>query len=138
MAPLGQYFEISPQLQLLPVERIAIFINCSPCPSDGLPAGVEPANSMEVMSRLRDALVRIGEESLSAETMKGLKAALAKEMAGELADPDYVMDAFLLRNSEGKDVLSNYSTYLSKVTAEDVMGVVSALEKGSKVEYIIK
>ena len=70
--------------------------------------------------------------------MKGLKAALAKEMAGELADPDYVMDAFLLRNSEGKDVLSNYSTYLSKVTAEDVMGVVSALEKGSKVEYIIK
>ena len=138
MAPLGQYFEISPQLQLLPVERIAVFVNCIPCPSEGLPAGVEPANPMEVMSRLRDALVRISESSLSAETLKGLRDALAKEMAGEAADPDYVMEAFLLRNSEGKDVLSNYSTYLSKVTAEDVMGVISALEKGSKVEFIIK
>ena len=93
---------------------------------------------MEVMSHMRDALVRISEGSLQAVTLKGLKDALAKEMAAEAADPDYIMEAFLLRNSEGKDVLSNYSTFLSKVTAEDVMSVVSALEKGSKVEYIIK
>lgn len=138
MAPLGQYFEIYPQLQLLPVERIAIFVNCSPCPSAGLPADVEPADPMEVASKLRDALPRISAGSLSASTLKGLKEALAKEMAGEASDPDYVMDAFLLRYSEGKDVLSNYSTYLSKVSAEDVMNVISSLDKGSKVEYIIK
>ena len=48
------------------------------------------------------------------------------------------MDAFLLRNSEGKDVLSNYSTYLGKVTAQDISEVIAALENGSKVEYIIK
>ena len=138
MAPLGQYFEIYPQLQLLPVERIAIFVNCSPCPSAGLPADVEPADPLEVVSRMRDALPRITASSLSAETLKGLREALAKEMAGEASDPDYVMEAFLLRHSEGKDVLSNYSTYLSKVTAEDVMNVISSLDRGSKVEYIIK
>ena len=138
MAPLGQYFEIYPRLQLLPTERISVFVNSRPCPPEGLPAGVEPASSMEVMSHMRDALVRISEGSLQAVTLKGLKDALAKEMAAEAADPDYIMEAFLLRNSEGKDVLSNYSTFLSKVTAEDVMSVVSALEKGSKVEYIIK
>ena len=138
MAPLGQYFEIYPQLQLLPVERIAIFVNCSPCPSAGLPADVEPADPLEVVSRMRDALPRITASSLSAETLKGLREALAKEMAGEASDPDYVMEAFLLRHSEGKDILSNYSTYLSKVTAEDVMNVISSLDRGSKVEYIIK
>lgn len=138
LAPLGQYFEIVPELQLLPVERIAIFVNCRPCPSEGLPADVEPADPVEVMDRLREALVRISATQLSASTLKGLKDALGQEMAGELADPDYVMEAFLLRNSEGKDVLSNYSTYLGKVTAQDVSDVVAALEKGSKVEYVIK
>ena len=138
LAPMGQYFEIVPELRLLPVERISVFINCRPCPSEGLPADVEPADPMEVMNRLRDALARISGTRLSASTLKGLKDALAQEMAGELADPDYVMDAFLLRNSEGKDVLSNYSTYLGKVSAQDVADVVAALENGSKVEYVIK
>ena len=138
LAPMGQYFEIVPELRLLPVERIAVFINCRPCPSEGLPADVEPADPMEVMNRLRDALARISGTTLSASTLKGLKEALAQEMAGEQSDPDYVMDAFLLRNSEGKDVLSNYSTYLGKVTAQDVADVVAALENGSKVEYVIK
>ena len=93
---------------------------------------------MEVMNRLREALVRISRTPLSASTLKGLKEALAQEMAGEQSDPDYVMDAFLLRNSEGKDVLSNYSTYLGKVTVQDVSDVIDALERGSKVEYVIK
>jgi hypothetical protein len=48
------------------------------------------------------------------------------------------MEAVLRRNSEGKDMISNYSTYLSKVTAQDVYDVIAALEKGSKVEYVIK
>jgi hypothetical protein len=138
MAPMGQYFEIVPELRLLPVERIAVFVNCRPCPSEGLPADVEPADPMEVMNRMREALVRISRTPLSASTLKGLKEALAQEMAGEQSDPDYVMDAFLLRNSEGKDVLSNYSTYLGKVTVQDVSDVIDALERGSKVEYVIK
>ena len=49
-----------------------------------------------------------------------------------------MMAAVLRRYSEGKDMISNYSTYLSKVTAQDVQDVISALGKGSKVEYVIK
>lgn len=138
LAPIGCYFEIVPELTLLPSERIAVFINCRPCPSEGLPADVEPAEPMEIMNRLRESLARISSTPLSPATLKGLKDALAQEMAGEAADPDYVMDAFLLRNSEGKDMISNYSTYLGKVTVDDVAAVVDALGKGSKVEYVIK
>ena len=35
-------------------------------------------------------------------------------------------------------MISNYSTYLGKVTVDDVAAVVDALGKGSKVEYVIK
>ena len=138
LAPLGQYFEVVPDLRLLPTERIAIYINCKACPSEGLPADVEPADPMEVMDRLRDALERISATTLSPSDLNGLKDALSTEMAGELADPDYMMAAVLRRYSEGKDMISNYSTYLSKVTAQDVQDVISALGKGSKVEYVIK
>ena len=138
LAPMGYYFDIIPNLTLLPTERIALFINCHPCPSEGLPADVEPADPMEVMNCLRESLARISSAPLSPATMKGLKEALAQEMAGEAADPDYVMEAFLRRHSEGKDMISNYSTYLGKVTVDDVAAVVDALGKGSKVEYVIK
>ena len=138
LAPLGQYFEVVPDLRLLPTERIAIYINCRPCPSEGLPADIEPADPMEVMNRLRDALVRISSATLTPSTLAGLKEALSTEMAGEVANPDYLMEAVLRRNSEGKDMISNYSTYLSKVTTQDVYDVIAALEKGSKVEYVIK
>ena len=93
---------------------------------------------MEVMNCLRESLARISSAPLSPATLKGLKDALAQEMAGEAADPDYVMEAFLRRHSEGKDMISNYSTYLGKVTVDDVAAVVDALGKGSKVEYVIK
>jgi hypothetical protein len=138
MAPLGYYFEITPRLQLLPVEMVSVFINCRPCPSEGLPVDVEPSDALEVMNVLRDLMQKIGTTSVSAADLKGYKAALANEMAGELADPDYVMEAFLRRSSEGKDVVSNYSTYLSKVTSGDVAEVLAALEKGSRVEFVIK
>jgi len=138
LAELGQYFEVVPDLRLLPTERIAIYINCRPCPAGGLPAAADPADPMEVMNRFRDALERISTASLSPSTLKGLKDALSTEMAGEVADPDYLMEAVLRRNSEGKDMISNYSTYLSKVTEQDVYDVLAALAKGSKVEYVIK
>ena len=138
MAPLGYSFEITPQLQLIPVEKVSVFINCRPCPPEGLPVGIVPADPFEVMNVLRDAMQKIGETSVSASNMKGYKAALANEMAGELADPDYVMEAFLRRSAEGKDMVSNYSAYLSKVTSKDVSEVLSALERGSRVEFVIK
>ena len=138
LAPLGQHFGVVAELKVLPVERFALYINCSPCPQEGVPADAIVASPAEVMNRLRESLDRISVTPLSAVALKGLKEALAQEMAGEVSDPDYVMDAFLFRNSEGKDVLSNYSTYLAKVSAEDVSYVISSLESGSKVEYVIK
>lgn len=138
MGEMGYSFVLTPQLQLLPVERISVFINCRPCPSDGLPAEIEPADPFEVMNALREAMQRIGSSGLSSVNLKGYKAALEHEMAGEQSNPDYVMEAFLRRVSEGKDMLGNYSYYLSKVTASDVQSVIRALEQGSRVEFIVK
>ncbi len=91
-----------------------------------------------MMNALREAMQRIGSSGLSSVNLKGYKAALEHEMAGEQSNPDYVMEAFLRRVSEGKDMLGNYSYYLSKVTASDVQSVIRALEQGSRVEFIVK
>ena len=138
LAPLGQYIEIVPELRLLPVERLSVFIYCRPCPWEGLPADAEAADPMEVMGALRESLARITSVTIQESTLKGLKDALLNEIAGEISDSDYIMEAFLRRNSEGKDMISNYSTYISKVTPEEVASVTADLARGCKVEYIIK
>jgi hypothetical protein len=138
LATMGQQIEIVPQLQLLPVERVSVFINCRPCPSEGLPSGVEPEDPLTVMSALRAALTKLSTARIPASELKGLKASLSNDMASEAADSDYIMEAYLRRNSEGKDMVSNYKTYLDKVSVEDVEAVLTALENGSKVEYVIK
>ncbi len=138
LADLGQNISIEPQLQLQPSERVAIFINCSPCPTDGLPSGVEAADPLDVLDALRLALNKMYLYKISPAELKGLKAALANEIASEMADPDYLMEAYMRRVSEGKDMISNYSTYLEKVTADDVQAVIMELSQGSKVEYVLK
>ena len=138
MASMGQYVQVVPRLQLLPSERITVFICCRPCPSDGLPADVEPEDPLTTLGALRDCIAALRSRPVSAVELKGLKDALSNELASETADPDYMMDAFLRRYSEGKDMVSNWQAYLSKVTVGDVADVFSALEKGAKVEFVVK
>ena len=138
MASAGQHIEVIPQLQILPSERIAVFINCRPCPSEGLPSDVEPEDPLTALGGLRECLASLSLRPLDTAELKGIKNSLSNEMTSELQDPDYITEVFLRRYSEGKDMVSNWQSYLSKVTLDDVSEVLKNLEKGSKVEYVVK
>ena len=55
-----------------------------------------------------------------------------------MAQPDLLIGAILMRNSEGKDVVSNYAAAVNAVTLEDVNSILHDLDFGSKIEYIIR
>ncbi|MBQ9309260.1 MAG: hypothetical protein IJ222_00155 [Bacteroidales bacterium] len=138
LAPMGQTIEIVPRLYLLPVERVAVFVNCHPCSATGLPAGVKAEDPINVAGALRTALERLRDAKITPTRLAGYKASLSNEMASEKSDPAFLMEACLRRYSEGKDMISHYATFLDKVTVEDVAAVLRDLEEGSKVEYVIK
>lgn len=138
LAPLGQYAEVSTRMQLFPVETVSVFVNCRPCPAEGLPIDVEPSDPLAALSALREALHRLFSEGISEADLKGFKMAIAHSMADELAQPENLIEAVLTRMADGKDLAGNLSSNLAGVTMADVTAVLSDLERGGKVEYVIK
>lgn len=138
LATCGQYAEISTRMQLFPVERVSVFVNCRPCPAEGLPIDVEPSDPLTALGALREALSKLFSKGISEADLKGYKMVLSNTLAKEMALPENLMEAVLTRTAEGKDLVTNLQSNLSAVTMSDVRAVLADLEAGSKVEYVIK
>ena len=138
LAPMGVYAEFSVDAQVFPAERLAFYVTCRPCAEDGLPAGIVPAEPMDVLRALRTGISRASRGKLTDAELKGLKSALSNSMATQVSQPGFVIPAVMMRNSEGKDIVTNYSTAIGDVTSAEVMKILHDLDFGSKVEYIIR
>ena len=138
LAPLGNHVRISTQLQLLPAERLAVYINVMPCKAEGLPAGVEPADPYAALQAIRDAIGKVVGNGVGEGELKGYKESLSNEIANEIASPGFLMEVYLRRISEGKDMVSNYSSCLAGITSDDVASLLRDFGSAGKVEYIIK
>lgn len=138
LADIGIHAEVSETITILPVERMSLFINCWPCPDEGLPAGILPEDPLNALAAVREALGEVISAKLSDAELKAYKAEILTSLEGEMAQNKTLVTAAMLRYTAGKDIVSNYKTYLNGVTADKVKEILSALEQGSKVEYILK
>ena len=59
-------------------------------------------------------------------------------MENQYSQSEGLVDAILMRDAEGKDIVSNYQQYIKAVTLEGVRSALRDLDMGSKVEYVIK
>lgn len=137
LSEVGMYADVSMNAQVFPAERLSVFVTCRPCAVEGLPDGIRPAEPLEVLGALRSAISGVYAHSVTAEELKGLKTTLLNGMANHLADPEFLTSAVIMRNSECKDVVSNYVASINAVTLEDVNSVLHDLDFGTKVEYVI-
>ena len=55
-----------------------------------------------------------------------------------LSDPSKSADAILMRDSSGKDVLTNYAEKIKGVSADKVKEVFGVLAEGMRIEYVVK
>ena len=132
------YAETTVDAQVFPSERLALYITCKPCAEDGLPAGVLPAENFEVLRALRRGISKASRGSVTPARLSVLKVALTNEMESWISQPDYLIRAVMMRNSECKDVVSDYKTAIASVTPADVNTIIHDLDFGSKMEYIVR
>ena len=85
---------------------------------------------------MRNALSEVASRSISATDIAGYKQMVSNSIVTENKMPEYMIQSVLLRNSEGKDFVSNYKEHVANVTAADVMEIIKALCGGSRVEYV--
>jgi len=129
LATAGAYSVLQARVELLPRERFSVYINCHPCPRRGLPAGISPAEPMDILAEVKIILERINEGKADLSGIKAIKA-------GTSFAPD-AMNATLTRFSEGKDMVTGYAAALDGVNAEKVSAMLKTLCSGSRAEYVV-
>ena len=137
LAGTGMYAEVGGDLDLFPSERLTVRIVCRPADGSGLPADVVAEDPLRVLGTVRSALAEFSASGPSETSVADSRAVLLAAVEAQLSDPDGLVAAALTRYSAGKDMVTGYKTRADAVTPASVKEILSALEAGSKVEYVV-
>ena len=137
LAGCGAYAEVSDKLEIFPSERMSLYVNCHPCMASGLPGSVSPGDPLSILEAVRKVTARLGVLEISETDLKAYKEVLVSEFEYSRTDPESVMLSVLVRYSEGKDLVTNFSRAVDKLTADDIKKVLALLQRGAEVEYVI-
>lgn len=133
----GMYLEVSNECKIYPQERLSMLISLNETSPDGFAAGLEPTGPIEALAIVRSALYRIAETEVTDSDVAVFKTQLKSALELEMADPYYWLDVISRRQLAGKDFTTNYKAKIDAVTTAKVKNILSLLNKGTRVEYII-
>ena len=137
LAPTGMYAEVSDDLELFPKERLTVRIVCRPAGEDGLPADVVAEDPLRVLGVVRSALAEFSASGPAPASLADSKATFLAGLEAGMSDPDFLVESALTRYSAGKDMVTGYKSRVGAVTSASVGEVLSALDSGSKVEFVV-
>ena len=122
--------------RIYPHERFSIMISLKEASPDGYSSDTEVSGPIEALSILRSALADLSSIEVSEAQLKSIKSRMKSALSLEMKDPYYWLNVISRRYLAGKDFTSNSNAKIDAVTAARVKEVLSALNQGSKVEYI--
>ena len=137
LAETGMFAEVSGSIDFFPSERMTVHIVCRPSEESGLPADIAAGDPLRVLGIVRGALADLSASGPAAESTAESKTVFLAEMEKQMADPSYIVDAVLIRYSAGKDLVTGFKSKAGSVTQTNVKEILSALDAGSKVEFVV-
>ena len=137
LADTGMFAEVSGDADYFPSERMTVRIVCRPVAESGLPADVVAGDPLRVLGVVRGALAGFSASCPSEASTAESKAVLQAGRDALAGDPSFLVDAALTRYSAGKDLVTGFKSRAGSVTPSSVKEILSALESGSKVEFVI-
>jgi hypothetical protein len=137
LADLGARVDVSERLELFPAERLTVYIHCRPCREDGLPAGIVPGSTGDLLDAVRAVTGHLEDLPLPENVLNATREALLKELDRRFATPQTLIEDVLVRYSEGKDLITGYKDAARRVSAASVREILGRLAAGAEVEYLI-
>lgn len=137
MAELGMTVKASGNYELFPAERMRVMLKCIKAPAAGLPETVIPEDPLVAISVVRNVLANLGGTSIRDDEMKLWRGQLENEVTLERKSREGIVDAVIVRYSQGKDIVSKSSDKAKSVSLDAVRQVLSAISTGGRVEYIV-
>ena len=132
----------SPSAELLyctqPQERFQVLLSCAPISAERLPADVgeiSPERALTaVRAALRSAAVTVPQE----EDVQAWKENVREAAESAMSTPEGFVRTLLERYSASKDVTTHYREALENIGPAAVKGFLASLERGGRVEYLVK
>lgn len=137
LAGCGAYAEVSSKLEIFPSERMSLYINCHPCMASGLPASVAPGDPLTILNAVRKVTSRLESIEISDADLAAYKEVLKSSFNHLMSDSEGLVEAVLVRYGEGKDLVTGFERAVEEMTADDIKKMLSLLQGGAEVEYVI-
>jgi len=137
LADTGMYSECESVFETQPQDCFVFKIFCSPCDPRGLPATVSRKDAVSVLQKIRVTIDDLASKELSGAKLAFIKKGLLNNLSSQASDPEWITGAVLLKYSEGKDLVTKYQEKINSVTSAKIKEIISELNNGSKVEYLV-
>ena len=137
LAPMGVRCSVSGSADLLPSERLTLWVNCKACPAAGLPSDVTPVSPVRMLDAVREVINRLAGSETDAVTLAFCKTLLTNRYAAEDGDAAVLRDAILYRNAMGRDLLGGRAARVKAVSAADLRELFESLSR-SNCEYLVQ
>lgn len=127
-----------------PQERFTVSVSAVPYAGGKVSAGagdtgeISSRSLVKVLMKMRSAMSDAVSAPLSDAQMEFYRTVLRNSLDSRQSDPAYWVAVISDRFSGGKDVQRDYDKRISEVDAAAVRTVLSALDGGSKIEYVTK
>lgn len=132
----GMHAEVSYNCRIYPEERYNLLLSLTEASEDGFASGMVPETPISALAKVRTVLSELHSIQISDAELKMFKARLKNEIATEMKDPSYWVDAIVLRYLDGKDLSTGYAAKIDSVTPAKVQAVLNMLDAGCKIEYV--
>lgn len=137
IADTGMSVSISHDCRIYPNERVNFHISLNEISADGFVSDSEETDPMEALSKVRTVLSGVGGADVKEEDVEAFKAQLKDGLNKEMKVPFYWLNVISRRHLAGKDFTTNHETHIKSVTIDKVKAILSAMNDGTRVEYIV-
>ena len=137
LASKGYRFTVTRSAELLPAERLTIYVNCNPCVASGLPEDVAPVRPTEVLNAVREVMNRLAVQEVDPALLASCKTLLTGRLGAQSADPRWLRDQIIYRSALGRDLTGGYKERIKAVSAAEIREMFEALSD-CQCEYIVQ
>ena len=133
----GMFLALTHECRVYPNERLNIHLSLNEVSEDGFSTETVNSGTMDALAVVRNVLSGADGMEVSSEDVEVFKLRLKAAIEQEMKNPYYWMNVISRRHLAGKDFTTNYQARIKTVTADKVKSILSMLDEGSKVEYIV-
>ena len=136
MADTGMSFEVLFNCRIYPEERINLLVSVYGADAAGFALGQTEKSAIDALADVRAALSGLASKEITDDELKQYKAYLKNQLSVGMNDPQYWVDAIVVRYLDGKDLTTGYAANIDALSKDDVKRVLALIDKGCKVEYV--